>query len=158
MAGGTVVSIHIAPDAGLPMEMKSEVRAVAGMGLEGDRYYLRRGTYAEKGKPWRPDREVSLIEEEAVEAANRDYELNATPGEIRRNIVTRGVALNHLVGKEFTIGKAKFLGIQLCEPCGHMEQLVAKPGIKKALIHRGGLNAQVLEDGVVRVGDPLHVL
>ena len=139
------------------MEAVTQVKAVAGMGLEGDRYYLRRGTYAEKGRPWRPDREMTLIEEEAVVSANRDYDLEATPGEIRRNVVTRGIALNHLVGKEFRIGKARFLGVQLCEPCAHMEALVGKPGVRKALVHRGGLNAQILEDGLIRVGDAVHV-
>jgi len=81
----------------------------------------------------------------------RDYQIRLAPGEARRNLVTRGVALNHLVGKEFSIGEVKIRGIRLCEPCSHLEQLTGVPAIK-GLRHRGGLRAQILTEGMLRAG------
>lgn len=104
------------------------------------------------GKKDTPDREITLIESEAVEAVNRDYPLRIEPIETRRNILTRGVALNHLVGREFTIGKVRLRSLRLCEPCGHLESLTRK-GVMRALLHRGGLRAQIVESGTIRVGD-----
>ena len=94
---------------------------------------------------------MTLIEIEAVAAVNRDYGIELAAGETRRNIVTRGVAVNHLVGKEFTIGEVRLRGTELCEPCAHVERLSRK-GARQALIHRGGLNAEILTDGVIHVG------
>src|SRR5260370_2545470 len=115
MFEGTIVSINIAANAEGPMRSIGEVRAVPGRGLEGDRYFFRQGTYYQP----QPDRELTLIEAEAIEALRSefqvDYDLNAS----RRNIVTRGVPLNHLVDKEFWIGDVKARGLRLCEPCSH---------------------------------------
>lgn len=148
---GTVVSIHIASRAAESMISVSEVRAVPGKGLDGDRYFKSAGTYSQKPGP---DREVTLIEIEATEALKRDYEMEFDPGRSRRNIVTRGVPLNHLVGKEFQVGSVALRGIRLCEPCGHMEELAGQP-VRKGLVHRGGLRAQILREGVIRPGDPI---
>lgn len=145
---GTVDSIHIAPAAEAAMEAVAEVRALPGFGLAGDRYARQGGTFS---KP-HPDRELTLIEAEAIEAAKRDYEIDLVPGGSRRNIVTRGVPLNHLVGREFQIGDVRVRGIRLCEPCSHLEGLTRQPVIK-GLRHRGGLRAQILTEGVLRVGD-----
>jgi MOSC domain-containing protein YiiM len=150
MAGGVVVSIHVTPEAGTAPEVVSEVRAVPGKGLAGDRYFSQAGTFS--GKEHKPAREVTLIESEAIEALKRDYGVEIEPGQSRRNIVTRGVALNHLVGREFRVGGVALLGIRLCEPCDHLEQLT-KPGVRRGLIHRAGLRAQVLTGGVIRIGD-----
>jgi MOSC domain-containing protein YiiM len=130
------------------MRAVDRVQAIPGVGLEGDRYALRQGTFY---KP-KPDFELTLIEAEAIEALKRDYDLHLAPGDARRNVVTRGVPLNHLVGQEFRIGEVKIRGIRLCEPCAHLEQLTGLPVIK-GLRHRGGLRAQILSEGVVRVGD-----
>src|ERR1700747_533806 len=100
---GTVESIHVAPGAKAPMESVQRVEAIPGVGLEGDRYALRQGTFF---KP-EPDFELTLIEAEAIEALKRDYNVELTPGEARRNLVTRGIALNHLVGRDFQIGEVK---------------------------------------------------
>jgi MOSC domain-containing protein YiiM len=127
------------------------VRAVGGRGLEGDRYFARIGTYSKKTGP---DREVTLIELEAVEALKRDYGVELDPKDSRRNLVTQGVALNHLVGREFTIGEVKFRGIRLCEPCSHLAKLADRE-VLPGLVHRGGLRAAILTDGVIRVGDSL---
>jgi MOSC domain-containing protein YiiM len=151
MWNGTVDSIHIAPAAKAPTQAVHEVQAVPGAGLEGDRYFLKQGTFF---KP-EPDFELTLIEAEAIEAATREYKVTLEPGEARRNVVTRGVPLNHLVGRDFVIGDVKLHGIRLCEPCSHLEAITGRAVIK-ALRHRGGLRAQILSAGVIRVGDAVR--
>ncbi len=148
---GRVEGIFIAEDAAKPVLSLKEVRAIAGSGLEGDRYCRRTGTYSNDP---RPGREITLIEIEAIESLKRDYGIVVQPGEARRNIVTRGVALNHLVGVDFKVGEVYLRGIRLCEPCSHLEQLTCK-GIQKALVHRGGLRADILGSGIIRVRDPI---
>jgi MOSC domain-containing protein YiiM len=148
MWSGTVDSIYIAPAAKARTLAIDQVEAVPGAGLVGDRYFLKQGTFF---KP-EPEFELTLIEAEAIEAAQREYKVKLPSGEARRNVVTRGVALNHLVGREFVIGGIKVRGIRLCEPCSHLEALSGLPVIK-AFRHRGGLRAQILTQGVIRVGD-----
>ena len=152
MFKGTVISIHIASQAEGRMVAVKEARAVPGKGLEGDRYFQRTGTYSVKPGP---DREVTLIAAEAVEALQRDYGVTLGPGESRRNITTRGVPLDFLVGKEFTVGSVSLRGIRLCEPCGHLEGLT-RQGTRAGLVHRGGLRAQILTEGVIRAGDAVE--
>jgi len=150
---GSVVAVFLAAEAGgVPVEAP-EANAVAGRGLEGDRYFAGEGTYIKDGQI-QPRQELTLIESEAIEAAARDDDVELGLGEPRRNVVTRGVPLNHLVGREFTVGAVRLLGIKLCEPCPHMESL-SKPGARMALLHRGGLRAQILESGTIRKGDPI---
>jgi len=150
MWSGTVDSVHIASAAKAPMQAVDHVEAIPGAGLQGDRYFLKQGTFY---KP-EPDFELTLIEVEAIEAIKREYKVDLGAGEARRNVVTRGVPLNHLVGREFTVGGVKVRGIRLCEPCSHLEGLTRLPVIK-GLRHRGGLRAQILTQGVIRVGDPV---
>jgi MOSC domain-containing protein YiiM len=150
---GSVVAVFLAAEAGgVPVE-SPEVSAVAGRGLEGDRYFAAAGTFV-KGGRIEPRQEVTFIESEAIEAARSDYQVPLGLGEPRRNIVTRCVPLNHLVGREFTVGAVRLRGIKLCEPCAHMESL-SKLGARKALAHRGGLRAEILESGTIRPGDPV---
>ena len=131
------------------MRAVTTAQAVAGKGLEGDRYYNKLGTYSnETGS----GREVTLIEIEAIEALKQDYGIQLDPGQSRRNVVTRGVALNHLVEREFRIGDVVLRGTRLCEPCAHLEKLTVK-GTMRGLIHRGGLRAEIVKGGVVHVGD-----
>lgn len=148
-----VVSIHIAAAAGAPPAEVAAVRAIAGKGLEGDRYCNGAGTYS---KPHSPGRQATLIEIEALEALARDYGIELAPGRSRRNIVTRGAALNHLVGREFAIGAVRLRGVELCEPCARLQKLAA-PGVQRGLVHRGGLNAEILTDGVIRAGDSITI-
>jgi MOSC domain len=145
---GTVESIHVADKAQDPTRTVDRVTAIPGAGLDGDRYARQQGTFS---KP-EPDYELTLIEAEAIEALQRDYDIDLRPGDARRNLVTRGVPLNHLVGREFRIGDVKIRGLRLCEPCRHLESLTAKPVIK-GLRHRGGLRAQILTSGTIQVGD-----
>lgn len=148
---GRIESIFIAPEAAAPMQSVGEAQAVPGVGLQGDRYAAQKGTFS---KPL-PDREITLIEAEAVEALRGEYDVAMSPSEARRNLVTRGVPLNHLVGREFQVGDVRIRGIRLCEPCNHLEGLTGKPVIKY-LAHRAGLRAQILTAGVVRVGDVIR--
>src|SRR5438132_5096962 len=148
MFEGTVVSINIAPRAEAPIESVAEARAVPGKGLEGDRYFLRQGTFY---KP-QPDRELTLVEAEAIEAFCEDFKVEFNLSATRRNVVTRGVPLNHLVGKEFWIGEVKARGLRLCEPCSHLQSL-SHPKVLPGLVHRGGLRAQILTEGLIRVGE-----
>jgi MOSC domain-containing protein YiiM len=151
MSTGTIESIYITATATAPMLPVTEVLAIPGVGLEGDRYALHQGTFF---KP-EPDFELTLIEAEAIEALERDYHVELSPGEARRNLVTRGVALNHLVGCDFRIGEVKVHGIRLCEPCSHLQRLTGR-SVLKGLIHRGGLRAQILSQGAIHVGDSLR--
>lgn len=145
---GVVTAIFISREARQPMTSVAEVRAIAGQGLEGDRYSREAGTFSEKS----PTNHVTLIEAEALEAAARDYGLDFAGIESRRNLLTRNVSLNYLVGREFRIGPVRLRGLKLCEPCEHLEKLTRKKLIK-ALRHRGGLRAEILCDGPIKVGD-----
>jgi MOSC domain-containing protein YiiM len=133
---GVVVAIHIGPTRLEPMTSVVKVNAIAGAGLEGDRYAREEGSFSKK----LPNNQLTLIEEEALEAAARDYQLELSAAESRRNILTAGIALNHL---------------KLCEPCGHLKKLTRKEVIA-ALKHRGGLRAEILEGGPIRAGDEIR--
>lgn len=149
MGKGTVVAIHVAPTAAASMRSVANAQVVVGRGLEGDRYYSQLGTYSNQPGS---GRDVTLIEIEAIEGLKRDYQIQLEPDQSRRNIVTRGIALNHLVEQEFRIGDVVLRGTRLCEPCAHMEKLTVK-GALRGLIHRGGLRAEIVKGGIVRVGD-----
>jgi len=149
---GSVGAIFVADEAAGPMRQVDEVTAVAGSGLEGDRYQTSTGSFSKNPLP---NQQVTLIELEAIQAVNRDCDVSLEPSETRRNIVTSGVALNHLVDEQFTVGSVKLHGLKLCEPCGHLERLT-RTGVKNALLHRGGLRAAVLTGGTIRVGDSVR--
>jgi MOSC domain-containing protein YiiM len=149
---GEIQSIQIAPDAAHTPQCVQEVQAVSGRGLEGDRYFNGTGTYSYEQDA---AHEATFIEAEAMEALAREQKIDLSGEESRRNITTRGVALNHLVGKEFRIGQAVFRGIRLCEPCEHLQEVSGKQVIK-GLVHRGGLRAQIVSSGLIRVGDPIE--
>jgi MOSC domain-containing protein YiiM len=158
---GTVVSIHVAAEASAPMQSITEVRAFPGRGLAGDRYFAGTGFYS--NKPSHGGREVTLIEIEAVEALFRGV-LNAAgerlgiklaAADTRRNIATSSVPLNHLVDREFWVGAVLMRGTRLCEPCKHLDDLTLH-GVMSGLIHRGGLRAVILSEGVIRVSDAVR--
>jgi MOSC domain-containing protein YiiM len=149
MFRGNVVSLHIARDVAVPMESTREVKAVAGQGFEGDRYFNGTGHWS---KHPGVSREVTLIEIEAIESLEREKNIAIAPGAARRNVVTRGVPLNHLVGREFQVGAARLRGTRLCEPCAYLEGLTQK-GVLAGLIHRGGLRAEIVTGGTIRVED-----
>lgn len=151
MFTGSVYSINITSEPGAPMVSVNEISAFPGLGLLGDRYFGETG----KGHK-RPGsgRDITLIEIEAIQALDIEQGIKITPGDARRNVVTAGVPLNHLVNKEFTVGDIKLRGVRLCEPCEHLASLT-EPGVLPGLIHRGGLRAEILTPGIIRVGDEI---
>lgn len=134
------------------MQSVVEVHAVPGKGLEGDR------NFPQTDINNKPDQEITLIESEAFDGMKRESGLDLQPFEGRRNIVTRGVALNHLVGQEFNVGDVKLRGLRLCEPCLHLQKISGQPGILGGLVHRGGLRAQILSDGIIKVDDAIEAV
>ena len=159
---GSVLLIHVAPAASAPMISLTEVRALPGRGLEGDRYALGTGHYS--ARPSAGGREVTLIEMESVEAlehgivsaAGERLGIKLTAAETRRNIATSGVPLNHLVDRTFQVGSVQMRGTRLCEPCQYLEELTARTRLMSGLLHRGGLRAQILTEGLIRVGDVIR--
>ena len=147
---GQIAFIQITPMATEKLISVREVRAVAGEGLDGDRYYKKIGTFSNKPGG---GRQITLIELESVEALKRDLKIELEPAQTRRNIVTRGVPLNHLVGQQFRLGREVMLqGVRLCEPCDHLERLTLR-GVREGLLHRAGLRADIIRGGTIRVGD-----
>lgn len=149
---GRVHSIHVAQRGSGAIESPGEVRAIAGQGLDGDRYCNDTGYYSGDSQ-W--DCSVTLVALEAIEAANRDYGLGLSPGDVRRNIVTSGVPLDDLVGKRFTVGGVVLEGIKPWPPCTHLRDLLGKPRLLEALAHRAGLGAEIVTGGTMKVGDPV---
>jgi MOSC domain len=148
---GRVESVNIADEGSGATRPVDSINAIAGQGLEGDRYFTASGTFS---KNQSSTREITLIEAEAVDALRDNYGIELDPKDSRRNIVTRDVPLNHLVGRRFRVGEALLEGVKLCEPCSHLESLT-QPGVKKGLVHRGGLRARILESGSIRTGDAI---
>ncbi|UPV75490.1 MOSC domain-containing protein [Halorussus limi] len=141
---GTVEAVHLAPESGANTESVESVEAVAGEGLRGDRHFGEEGA------------DLTLIEAEALDAAAEEG-IDLRDGEHRRNLTTSDAALNHLVGERFRVGDVICEGVELCEPCGHLESLTEE-GAVSALLHRGGLCADVVEGGVVEPGDEIEQL
>lgn len=149
---GRVAYVFIARKPGEPMVAVTEVHAVTGRGLEGDRYFHRAGTWSGRRGS---GTDVTLVELEVLEALERDYGIILNPQDLRRNIVTRGISLNDFVGREFHVGRVILRGVGLCEPCAHLERATQR-GVVRALVHRGGLRAQILATGMIRVGDVIR--
>src|SRR5258707_1324597 len=152
MFQGQLAGIYLAARKRDELQRVDQAEAVAEKGLVGDRYFNQEGSL---GKLVSQEREITLIESEAIDALARETEITLNPGQARRNLLTRGVPLNHLVGREFLIGDVVLRGLRLCEPCTHLEELTAK-GVLKGLCHRGGLRAQILRGGVLRSGDAIR--
>jgi MOSC domain-containing protein YiiM len=148
---GTVISLHLAASAGEPTWAVDEVQAVPGRGLVGDRYFLGTGFYSPKPG----HRELTLIELETLEALRVEHGIELAPGQTRRNVLTRGVPLNDLIDRDFLVGPIVVRGMRLCEPCVHLVEVTGKQ-VLQPLVHRGGLRAQILTGGTIRVGDPVR--
>lgn len=150
---GTVELIAVAENARERMEVVSSAKALAGCGLEGDRYARGAGTFSDpNGRGY----DLTLVEAEALEELAAG-EVEISPAEVRRNLVVRGIALDDLVGKRFRIGEVECFGQRRCEPCAHLERLT-RPGVLRGLVHRGGLRADILSSGEIQVGDCVEVL
>jgi MOSC domain-containing protein YiiM len=141
---GTVEAIFVTAESGGEPRRQRTVDAVAGRGLRGDRYFTDCETSTGD--------DVTLIEREAVAAIRRESNIELAPGEHRRNVETRNVALNHLVGERFRVGDAVCRGVELCEPCSYLQNMT-EDGVLRALLHRGGLRAEVVESGTISQDD-----
>ena len=146
---GVLQNIYISTEGGLPMTSLSTAQLTAGVGIEGDRYATGKGTYSNMPSN---DRQVTLIESEALDAISRDYGITLDPQETRRNLITKEVPLNHLVGKKFWVGGALLYGARLNVPCKYLEKITGK-SVFAPLVHRSGLNCEILESEVIRSGD-----
>jgi MOSC domain-containing protein YiiM len=147
VSAGTVEAIFVAPAAGAAAVSLDGVRALPGQGLDGDRHVTGSGTFPSG----LPGSALTLIEAEVCES----FAPALRADEHRRNVVTRGIDLNALVGHEFTVGAVRCRGMRLCEPCTVIERYASQP-VLRALVHRGGLRADILEEGELRVGDPVR--
>jgi hypothetical protein len=145
---GTVEGIWIAPAAGAGATSLEAARALPGLGLEGDRHVTGDGTFPS----FLPGSALTLIEQEVCAS----FSPPLAPDDHRRNVVTAGIDLNALVGREFAIGDVRCRGMRLCEPCTVVQRYAGRP-VLRPLVHRGGLRADILDDGVIRVGDPVRV-
>lgn len=138
-----VEAIHLGAARAAPLSTVDSVQAIAGKGLVGDRKFFADGA--------EPGRALTLVEAEVVE------DVGLPPGGTRRQVTVSGVRLNELVGQRFRVGEVECYGVELCEPCLHLESMT-RPGIIKELTHRAGINADILTDGTISVGDPVSKL
>lgn len=144
---GTLLNIHIAPKARAPMQPLEVAQLIAGAGIEGDRYATGLGHYSKF-----PDiRDVTLIEEETLIALARDRDIALSVDAHRRNLTTRAVPLNHLVGRRFRVGTTILEGGRLNTPCRYLD-LVTGQSVCDLLAHRSGLNCRIIEGGTIRPG------
>jgi MOSC domain-containing protein YiiM len=141
-----VEGIYVTPTNGALPEPVERANAVAGKGLEGNRYFFEDGAPAGNA--------LTLIAAEALERLEREHGIAVSGAESRRNVLTRGIDVNALVGKRFRVGDVECLGVELCEPCAHLASLT-HPDVIKALVHQAGLNADIVTDGEIAVGDPV---
>jgi len=148
---GEVAAIYVTARKTEPMQSVRAANAIEGRGLEGDRYAAGAGTFTPRSDRLR-GYDITLIESEVLDRLTLADGTRLAPGESRRNVVTSGIDLNALVGREFRIGSVRAMGQRLCEPCVHLQRLT-HPGVVAGLVHRGGLRADLLSSGEIRVGD-----
>ncbi len=141
---GTVEALVLAPAAEAPSAVVDRAVARAGRGLEGDRYFNGQGTFSNRHAR---GHDLTLVDADLVD----------DPARARRNVITRGIDLNLLIGRRFRVGEVECFGQRVCEPCAHLERLT-EPGTLRELVHIGGLRADVLTDGTIRAGDPVRAL
>jgi MOSC domain-containing protein YiiM len=149
---GVLLHVCIAEAGSQPMRELHEARLIEGVGIEGDRYATGKGYYS---KTPRADRQVTLIEIETIEAIVRDHRIPLAPHETRRNLTTRGVPLNHLVGRRFRVGEAFLQGERLNVPCKYLDGLLGRE-LYGPLTNRSGLNCTIVRGGVIRPGDAIE--
>jgi MOSC domain-containing protein YiiM len=154
-SGGRILALYTASGPGSPMQLRDEVRAVPGRGLEGDRYFTDSGRFSQRRLPGREITELTLIESEVIQYLRLEWGLDVDPADSRRNVVTRGVALNELVGCEFDVGRVRLRAASLCEPCVSLVKSPDHRHLLRALAHKGGLRAQILTEGTIALGDAL---
>jgi len=150
---GKIIAIFIANQASAQVESVSEANLIAGRGIEGDRYFHGRGTFSKKLKDL-PDRELTLVEAEEIDAFNKKHSTEFEHGDFRRNILTTGIRLNDLVGVQFWVGGVLVEGVRLCEPCKRLGTCLA-PIVQSEMAGRTGLRARIVNSGTVKVGEEI---
>ena len=146
---GKVIGLFIVDRSAEPMKKVDQLAALAGQGIEGDRYLLGTGTYSKKPEP---GRQVTLIQSEVLTLLN-EINITVKPEESRRNVLTEGIEINDLIGKEFLVGTVRLRAHRLTRPCKYLENLLGQPGLYKELWDHGGISCEILTDGVIEEGD-----
>ena len=147
---GSVVGLYTVDRRSAPMKKVSHLKALAGLGIEGDRYLLGTGTYSKNPQP---GRQVTLIQSEILEWLDDTLDITVHPEQSRRNVLTKGIEINELVGTEFRVGSVRLMAHRITQPCPYLEKLLDKPGLDKALWDKGGISCEILCDGIINVGD-----
>ena len=147
---GNVVALFIVDRREAPMKKVAQLNALAGQGIEGDRYFLGTGTYSKKPEP---GRQVTLIKSEGLESLNDNFDITVQPEESRRNILTHGIEINDLIGTEFCVGTVRLRAHRITQPCLYLEKLLGQPGLYKELWDNGGISCEILSDGIIKEGD-----
>ncbi len=147
---GTVVALFTVERMSAPMKKMEQLNALAGLGIEGDRYLLGTGTYSKKPEP---GRQVTLIKSEILDWLKKEFDITIKPEECRRNVVTRDVEINELIGTEFFVGEVRLRAHRITQPCIYLENLLSQPGLYQALWDNGGISCEIMTDGVIKEGD-----
>ena len=150
IATGIVVALFTVDRRAAPMKKVEQLYALAGRGIEGDRYFLGTGTYSKSPEP---GRQVTLIKSEVLESLKNKLEINVKPEESRRNILTQGIEINDLIGTEFYVGTVRLRAHRITQPCLYLEKLLDQPGLYKELWDKGGISCEILSDGVMKERD-----
>ena len=155
IATGIVVALFTVDRRAAPMKKVEQLYALAGRGIEGDRYFLGTGTYSKSPEP---GRQVTLIKSEVLESLKNKLEINVKPEESRRNILTQGIEINDLIGTEFYVGTVRLRAHRITQPCLYLENLLDQPGLYKELWDEGGISCEILSDGVIKERDIITAL
>jgi MOSC domain-containing protein YiiM len=147
---GTVVALFMVDRMSAPMKKMRHLNALAGRGIEGDRYLLGTGTYSKKPEP---GRQVTLIKSEILDWLKKEFDITVKPEECRRNVVTRDVEINELIGTEFFVGEVRLRAHRITQPCIYLENLLSQPGLYQALWDNGGISCEIMTDGIIKEGD-----
>ena len=153
---GKIAKLLISKDTQSDMLNVNQIVLEVGKGIFGDRYYNQEGTFSNKGEI-EPDRDVTLIEIENIDALNKEYDLNITAEDFRRNIVVSNCDLNSLVGKEFQIGEVVLKGLRLCEPCKYLSNKLDNEKVLSQMVHKAGLRAQIIKGGSIDLNSQVEV-
>tara|TARA_B100001245_G_C22658708_1_gene322963 strand:- start:13 stop:489 length:477 start_codon:yes stop_codon:yes gene_type:complete len=150
VATGSVVALFTVDRREAPMKQSEQINAIAGKGIEGDRYLLDTGTYSKKPEP---GRQVTLIQSEVLDSLKTKFDITVKPEESRRNVLTKGIEINDLIGTEFFVGPVRLQAHRLTRPCLYLEKLLSQPGLYNELWENGGISCEILSGGVIKEGD-----
>ncbi|PLY06232.1 MAG: sulfurase [Arcobacter sp.] len=153
---GKIVSLLISKDIKSSMQKVNQIILEEKKGIYGDRYFYQEGTFSNKGKI-EPDRDVTLIEIEKINAFNTEFNNTITAEDFRRNIVVSNCDLNSLVDKEFQIGNVVLKGIRLCEPCKYLSDKLNNQEVLSKIVNKAGLRAQIIKGGSIDMSSQLEV-